>query len=188
MKVRLNSTSLGSAEKSAAWIYNLPLIREHGAQVCAHCMVDGASASRSYVKSALHTIGPWSHKACRTTSLCAPHLGRGDQTGRMVAPSIFLTSKFRPQARTLQAMRASLLASAIASTLRCSRFLAASIQGLSPWRSQLLGDTDHGDHTVKLLCHGVLLSFGASCQLTCWQKEGARPDHPISGLHHAAAH
>jgi hypothetical protein len=34
--------------------------------------------------------------------------------------------------RTAQAMRASLLASAIASTLRCSRFLAASIQGLSP--------------------------------------------------------
>jgi transposase len=68
---------------------------------------------------------------------CSPHLGQGDQTGRLVAPSIFLTSKFRPQARTLQAMRASLLARAIASTLRCSRFLAASIQGLSPWRSQL---------------------------------------------------
>jgi len=36
-------------------------------------------------------------------------------------------------------MRPSLLASAIASTLRCSRFLAASIQGLSLWRSELLG-------------------------------------------------
>ena len=36
-------------------------------------------------------------------------------------------------------MRASLLASAIASTLWCSRFLAASIQGLSPWRSHLFG-------------------------------------------------
>src|ERR1700730_12756047 len=34
--------------------------------------------------------------------------------------------------RTAQAMRASLLASAIASTLWCSRFLAASIQDLSP--------------------------------------------------------
>ena len=37
------------------------------------------------------------------------------------------------------AMRASLLASAIATTLRCSRFLAASIQRLSPCRSQLIG-------------------------------------------------
>jgi hypothetical protein len=36
-------------------------------------------------------------------------------------------------------MRASLLASAIASTLRCSRFFAASIQGLSPWRSHTFG-------------------------------------------------
>ena len=36
-------------------------------------------------------------------------------------------------------MRASLLASAIARTLRCIRFLAASIQCLSPCRSQLFG-------------------------------------------------
>src|SRR6185295_7646087 len=42
-------------------------------------------------------------------------------------------------------------------------------------------DADHGDHTVKFLSHGVLLSFDASCQLTCRQEVGARPDHPISG-------
>src|SRR5215472_7505583 len=36
-------------------------------------------------------------------------------------------------------MRASLLASATARTLWCRRFLAASIQDLSPWRSQLFG-------------------------------------------------
>src|ERR1035437_4576778 len=60
-----------------------------------------------------------------------------DQTGWAMA--IDLASKSRPRARTDQAMRASLLASAIASTLRCSRFLAASIQDLSPWRSQLFG-------------------------------------------------
>src|ERR1700748_445697 len=48
-------------------------------------------------------------------------------------------SKSRPRASTLQAIRASLLAGAIASTLRCSRFLAASIQCLSPWPSHLLG-------------------------------------------------
>jgi len=41
-------------------------------------------------------------------------------------------------------------------TLRCSRFLAASIQGLSPWRSQLLGliSTTHAactNRTRKLI-------------------------------------
>jgi hypothetical protein len=48
------------------------------------------------------------------------------------AGTVDLTSKLRPRARTLQAMRASLFASAIASTLRCNRFLAASIQDLRP--------------------------------------------------------
>jgi hypothetical protein len=49
------------------------------------------------------------------------------------AISLVLThSKLRSLLRTAQAMRASLLASAIASTLWCSRRLAASIQGLSP--------------------------------------------------------
>src|ERR1700747_3636380 len=50
-----------------------------------------------------------------------------------------LASKVRLPAKTPHAMRASLLASAIARTLRCSRFLAGSIQDLSPWRSQLIG-------------------------------------------------
>ena len=67
------------------------------------------------------------------------HLALDDQAAWAVALVFVLASKFRPRARTLQAMRASLLASAIASTLGCSRFLAASIQGLSPWRSQLFG-------------------------------------------------
>src|SRR6266480_5526940 len=64
---------------------------------------------------------------------------------------IFLDSKFRPWARTLQAMRANLLASAIARTLWCSRLLAASTQGLSPWRSQLFGlmSTTHAAWTNK---------------------------------------
>jgi hypothetical protein len=53
-----------------------------------------------------------------------------DQTGWAV--TIDLASKSRPWARTDQAMRASLLASAIASTLWCYRLLAASIQDLSP--------------------------------------------------------
>jgi hypothetical protein len=74
----------------------------------------------------------------------APHGARSlwvsaqskDQAGWVVASSSFRTSKARPRASTLQTIRASLLASAIASTLWSSRFLAASIQDLSPWRSQ----------------------------------------------------
>src|SRR5512143_212279 len=60
-----------------------------------------------------------------TTSSRAPHFGRSllssaeieDQADCTTASSILRTSKARPRARTLQAMRASLLASAIASTL-----------------------------------------------------------------------
>ena len=56
----------------------------------------------------------------------AIHFGRG-------AIACFVThSKLCSLLRTAQAMRASLLASAMASTLWCSRFLAASIQDLSP--------------------------------------------------------
>src|SRR5882724_5788579 len=62
-----------------------------------------------------------------------------DQADWAAASPKLLASKERPCARTLQAIRASLLARAIASTLRCSRLLAASIQDLSPWRSQLFG-------------------------------------------------
>src|SRR5947199_3528 len=46
--------------------------------------------------------------------------------------SVLTHSKARPLLRTAQAIRASLLASAIASTLWCNRFLAASIQDLRP--------------------------------------------------------
>src|SRR6266498_1041009 len=60
-----------------------------------------------------------------------------DGTTRLIGERGAVTP--RSLLRTAQAIRASLLASAIASTLWCSRFLAASIQGLSPWRSQLLG-------------------------------------------------
>ena len=57
---------------------------------------------------------------------------REDQAGRTPASSVLVSSKARPLASTTQAMRASLLASAIASTLWCNRLLAASIQDLSP--------------------------------------------------------
>src|ERR1700742_384311 len=55
------------------------------------------------------------------------------QAGRTTpASSVLVSSKARPLASTAQAIRASLLASAIASTLWCNRLLAASIQDLSP--------------------------------------------------------
>src|SRR5216684_3296517 len=60
------------------------------------------------------------------------HLAFDVQAGQAVASPSRLASKLRPRARTLQAMQASLLASATASTLWCSRFLAASSQALSP--------------------------------------------------------
>src|SRR5712664_4684015 len=70
--------------------------------------------------------------------IACPFNALGDQADWAASLSL-RASKERPCARTLQAIRASLLASAIARTLRCSRFLAASIQDLSPWRSQLFG-------------------------------------------------
>src|SRR5258708_6933561 len=61
-----------------------------------------------------------------------PRARREDQAGRDAISSVLTHSKARPLLRTAQAMRASLLASAIASTLWCNRFLAASIQDLRP--------------------------------------------------------
>src|SRR6202048_1964510 len=63
---------------------------------------------------------------------CPRRARREDQAGRTPASSVLVSSKARPLASTAQAMRASLLASAIASTLWCNRLLAASIQDLSP--------------------------------------------------------
>ena len=57
---------------------------------------------------------------------------RQDHAGRDAIASVLTHAKARPLLRTAQAMRASLLASAMASTLWCSRFFAASIHDLSP--------------------------------------------------------
>src|ERR1700716_2422188 len=63
---------------------------------------------------------------------CRPRARREDQAGRDAVSSVLTHSKARPLLRTAQAIRASLLASAIARTLWCNRFLAASIQDLRP--------------------------------------------------------
>src|SRR6266481_2418766 len=64
--------------------------------------------------------------------LDGPEHGAKDQAGRYAASLVLTHSKAHPLWRTAQAMRASLLTSAIASTLWCRRFLAASIHDLSP--------------------------------------------------------
>ena len=64
--------------------------------------------------------------------LGGPEHGSEDHAGRDAIASVLTNSKARPLLRTAHAMRASLLASAIASTLWCSRFFAASIHDLSP--------------------------------------------------------
>src|SRR3981189_2145094 len=61
-----------------------------------------------------------------------PRARREDQAGRDAVSSVLTHSKARPLLRTAQAIRASLLASAIASTLWCRAFLAAPIHDLSP--------------------------------------------------------
>jgi hypothetical protein len=60
-----------------------------------------------------------------------PEHGSEDYAARDIS-SVLSHAKARPLLRTAQATRASLLASAIASTLWCSRFFAASIHDLSP--------------------------------------------------------
>src|SRR6202011_6104551 len=70
-------------------------------------------------------------RRCQAAPL-PPRAPREGPAGRTPASSVLVSSKARPLASTAQAMRASLLASAIASTLWCNRLLAASIQDLSP--------------------------------------------------------
>jgi hypothetical protein len=76
--------------------------------------------------------GPFLRPGPQNVDRVAPEPRREDQAGRTPASSVLVSSKARPFASTAQAMRASLLASAIASTLWCNRLLAASIQDLSP--------------------------------------------------------
>src|ERR1700758_3051875 len=64
--------------------------------------------------------------------LDGPEHGGEDYAGRDAIASVLTHVKARPLLRTAHAMRASLLASAMASTLYCSRFFATSIQDLSP--------------------------------------------------------
>src|SRR6202041_2964743 len=108
----------------------------HSGHQCSHAL------GRPILHFVLSSRRPRLETVDRVTSSLAPHIA---QAGRTPAPSVLVSSKARPLASTAQAMRASLLASAIASTLWCNRLLAASIQDLSPYRSQsfILTSTTH---------------------------------------------
>src|SRR5204863_8314237 len=88
----------------------------------------GHQCSHALGRPNLHLVSS-SRRPRRVTELLA----------KLHAACSLLTSNVRLPDKTPHAMRASLLASAIARTLRCSRFLAASIRCLSPCRSQLIG-------------------------------------------------
>ena len=114
----------------------------HRGHQCSHAL------GRPILHFVLSSRRPRLETVDRVTSSLAPHIAQclcssqwpflrpaerhEDQAGRTLASSVLVSSKARPLASTAQAMRASLLASAIASTLWCSRLLAASIQDLSP--------------------------------------------------------
>ena len=114
----------------------------HSGHQCSHAL------GRPILHFVLSSRRPRLEAVDRVTSSLAPHIAQclcssqwpflrpaerhEDQAGRTLASSVLVSSKARPLASTAQAMRASLLASAIASTLWCNRLLAASIQDLSP--------------------------------------------------------
>ena len=70
-------------------------------------------------------LRPWVEKLGQE-----PTARREDRAGRDAVSSVLTHSKARLLLRAAHAIRASLLASAIVSTLWCNRFLAASIQDL----------------------------------------------------------
>ena len=72
-------------------------------------------------------LRPWVEKLGQEPTAAAR---REDRAGRDAVSSVLTHSKARLLLRAAHAIRASLLASAIVSTLWCNRFLAASIQDL----------------------------------------------------------
>src|SRR5271165_3303215 len=86
----------------------------------------------------------------RSQKVCSPSI---HYAGANAASALRTASKLRSLARTAQAIRASLLASAIASTLWWRRFFAASIQDFRPCFSQLTGLTS----TTQAACTNSFL-------------------------------
>src|ERR1700730_566871 len=102
-------------------------IAPHFALFLCSCLAGG----RSFVPACARRRAARKGRQVRPP-LARPRARREDQAGRDAVSSVLTHSKARPLLRTAQAIRASLLASAIASTLWCNRFLAASIQDLRP--------------------------------------------------------
>ena len=130
-------------------------------------------AMRPFLRPGLLSMQGAARRGCQGWPLLRPPAGFGldgpehgcqAQAGRDAIARVFTHSNARSLRRTAQAMRASLLASAIASTLRCSRFLAASIQCLSPWPSHLLGFTFRPTPPAQIECGDNDCPSSISCQ------------------------
>ena len=122
MGISAGAISLAERPDRAIWVTSVRTRREDRTSISSHPLADlGGKVILIWLR----------HRGLLILRGPMPSARNMDHAD-WVAASIFRTSKPRPRASTLQAMRASLLASAIASTLWCSRFLAASIQGLSP--------------------------------------------------------
>src|SRR5450432_3497842 len=157
MDISARAFSLTDRPQRAIWVTSVRMRSEDRTSISSHPLADlGWKLSIGYVivcSSYPQFLRPGprsvdrvarrggqgrpSRLACRGLWRCqaAPlprRARREDQAGRTLASSVLVSSKARPLASTAQAMRASLLASAIASTLWCNRLLAASIQDLSP--------------------------------------------------------
>ena len=96
-------------------------------------------AMRPFLRPGLPLFGASRAGAVKTGRSLRPPVGLGRSRARCHAQAdrdaiagVFMHSNGRSLRRTAQAIRASLLASAIASTLWCNLFLAASIQVLRP--------------------------------------------------------
>src|SRR5262245_9473226 len=125
----------------ASWVTSVRTRREdrslHRRLILSQTSAGNSRETRSSIISLLHAV-PLSVPGGRSF---VPACGREDQADQDAVALVLTYSKARPLWRTAQAMRASLFASAIASTLWCSRCLAASIHDLSPYRSHCLRPT-----------------------------------------------
>src|SRR5204862_8020242 len=97
MDISARAISLADRPQRAIWVTSVRMRRDDRSSISSHPLAD------------LGRYGCWA------TSSGSPHLRLDDQAAATSA--IVLASTARPRARTLPAMRASLLASAIARTL-----------------------------------------------------------------------
>src|SRR6266581_776221 len=121
--IRARPISLAAMPRRAIWVISSRMRWKDHFSISCFSLAD---LGGQRIVWRLHRVSPYRERFVLT------HAAWG-------AGFIGLTSKLRPPWRTPQAMRAILLASAIASLNRLSRRAAASIQDLRPCFSQLCG-------------------------------------------------